>query len=220
MMNARAKELGMTSTTFKNASGLDAEGHLTTARDIAIMSRALMRHDKIFEYTRIWMDTLRDGQTELVNTNKLIRFYKGATGLKTGTTAGAGSCLSATAERDGLSLVGVVMGFDNSKLRNAAAAKLLDFGFANFEIVTPEIPSDIPKTLSVKGGMREEVSIESESAPKILKRKNDGDKIESKLTIKQELRAPIEKGESVGTVDIYLGGEKHSSYAIKTVEKV
>ena len=220
MMNARAKELGMTNTTFKNASGLDAEGHLTTARDIATMSRALMRHDKIFEYTRIWMDTLRDGQTELVNTNKLIRFYKGATGLKTGTTAGAGSCLSATAERDGLSLIGVVMGYANSKERNAAARKLLDFGFANYEIVTPETPTEIPETLSVKGGMKESVSIGTESAPRILKEKNQSGKIESKLILEEGLTAPIEKGQTVGSVDIYLGGKKHSSYEIKTTENV
>lgn len=220
MMNARAKELGMTNTSFKNASGLDAEGHLTTARDIATMSRALMRHDKIFEYTRIWMDTLRGGQTELVNTNKLIRFYKGATGLKTGTTAGAGSCLSATAERDGLSLIGVVMGYPNSKERNAAARKLLDFGFANYEIVTPETPTEIPKTLSVKGGMKENVSIGTESAPKILKEKNQSGKIESKLSLVEGLTAPIEKGQKVGSVDIYLGGKKHSTYDIKTTENV
>lgn len=220
MMNARAKELGMTNTTFKNASGLDAEGHLTTARDIATMSRALMRHDKIFEYTRIWMDTLRGGQTELVNTNKLIRFYKGATGLKTGTTAGAGSCLSATAERDGLSLIGVVMGYPNSKERNAAARKLLDYGFANFEIVTPETPTEIPEALSVKGGMKESVLIGTEGAPKILKGKNQSGKIETKLNLVEGLTAPVQKGQTVGSVDIYLGGKKHSSYDIKTTENI
>ncbi len=220
MMNMRAQELGMKNTTFKNASGLDAQGHLSTARDISIMSRALMRHDLIFEYTRIWMDTLRDGKTELVNTNKLIRFYKGATGLKTGTTDGAGSCLSATAERDGLSLIGVVMGFEDSKTRNAAARKLLDFGFANYEIITPEISEEIPKTIKVKGGMSEMVKIKAGAVPSVLSSKNGKDKIESKLSIEQELNAPVKKGQKVGKVDIYLNGKQYCSYDIETQENV
>lgn len=220
MMNARAAELGMKNTTFKNASGLDAEGHLSTARDISIMSRALMRHEKIFEYTRIWMDTLRGGQTELVNTNKLIRFYKGATGLKTGTTDGAGSCLSATAERDGLSLIGVVMGFEDSKTRNAAARKLLDFGFANYEIVTPEISEDIPETLPVKGGMSESVSLKIAQVPSVLTEKNNKGKIESRLSFESELIAPVKEGQTVGKVDIYLGNKLYTSYAVEAAEAV
>ncbi len=220
MMNARAAELGMKNTTFKNASGLDAEGHLSTARDISIMSRALMRHDKIFEYTRIWMDTLRGGQTELVNTNKLIRFYKGATGLKTGTTDGAGSCLSATAERDGLSLIGVVMGFEDSKTRNAAARKLLDFGFANYEIVTPEISEDIPQTLPVKGGMSESVSLKSAAVPSVLTEKNNKGKIESRLSLEKELSAPVKEGQTVGKVDIYVNDKLYNSYAVEAAETV
>ncbi len=220
MMNARASELGMKNTTFKNASGLDADGHLSTARDISIMSRALMRHEKIFEYTRIWMDTLRGGQTELVNTNKLIRFYKGATGLKTGTTDGAGSCLSATAERDGLSLIGVVMGFEDSKTRNAAARKLLDFGFANYEIVTPEISEEIPKTLSVKGGMNESVTLRNEPVPSVLTEKNNKGKIESRLSIENELAAPVKEGQTVGKVDIYVNDKLYASYGVEAAETV
>ncbi len=220
MMNARAKELGMKGTTFKNASGLDADGHVSTARDIAIMSRALMRHDKIFEYTRIWMDSLRGGETELVNTNKLIRFYKGATGLKTGTTDGAGSCLSATAERDGLSLIGVVMGFDDSKSRNAAAKKLLDFGFANWKIITPDVSADIPKTLPVKGGMSESVLLKTGSVPSILVEKNKEGAISEKLSLSDELKAPVSEGQAVGKVDIYIDGKLHSSYGIESAQNV
>lgn len=220
MMNARAKELGMKGTTFKNASGLDADGHISTARDIAIMSRALMRHDKIFEYTRIWMDSLRGGETELVNTNKLIRFYKGATGLKTGTTDGAGSCLSATAERDGLSLIGVVMGFDDSKSRNAAAKKLLDFGFANWKIITPDVSADIPKTLPVKGGMSESVLLKTGSVPSILVEKNKEGAISEKLSLSDELKAPVSEGQAVGKVDIYIDGKLHSSYGIESAQNV
>lgn len=218
MMNERAKELGMTKTHFVNASGLDAEGHLSTARDISLMSRALMRHDKIFEYTKIWMDTLRGGKTELVNTNKLIRYYEGATGLKTGTTDGAGSCLSATAKRDGLSLIGVVMGFENSKLRNAAAKKLLDFGFANFKIVTPEISEDIPESLEVVGGVEEKVGLTTAEIPSILVNKSNNGKIEQNITISGPLKAPVEKGEKVGKVEVKINGKTECEYDIITCE--
>jgi len=219
MMNERAKELGMTKTHFVNASGLDADGHLSTARDISLMSRALMRHDKIFEYTKIWMDTLRGGQTELVNTNKLIRYYNGATGLKTGTTDGAGSCLSATAERDGLSLIGVVMGFENSKLRNAAAKKLLDFGFANYKIVTPEKSKDIPENLDVIGGVEEKVKLTTDKIPSILVDKANNGEIMQKVTISGPLKAPVEKGEKVGKVEVLINGKTECEYAIITCEK-
>ena len=147
LMNSRAKELGMNSTTFKNCTGLDAEGHITTANDVAIMSGELIKHDLIKDYSTVWMDTLRDGKSELVNTNKLVRFYKGTTGLKTGTTSVAKYCLSATAEREGLSLVAVVMAGETSTARFEGAKKLLDFGFANFsfsqigaELKEPKFP--------------------------------------------------------------------------------
>ena len=214
MMNERAKSLGMTNTTFKNASGLDAEGHESTARDIAIMSRELMRHDKIFEYTKIWMDTLRGGQTELVNTNKLIRFYKGATGLKTGTTDGAGSCLSATAERDGLSLIGVVMGYPDSKSRNADAKKLLDFGFANYKVVTPSKSESIPEKLKVKGGVEGEVTLETSEIPSILLERSSEGKIEEKVSIPENLEAPVKKGDVVGKVELCLGDSLCGEYNI------
>ncbi len=219
MMNERAAELKMTNTTFKNASGLDADGHLSTARDIAIMSRALMRHEKIFEYTKIWMDTLRGGETELVNTNKLIRFYKGATGLKTGTTDGAGSCLSATAERDGLSLIGVVMGYPDSKTRNAAAKKLLDFGFANWKIIKPEISEDIPESIAVKKGITDSVKIKAGEIPSVLvERKSEG-KITTQVKLPEELTAPVKSGESIGTAEIFVDGKPYASYQIKTAEE-
>ena len=218
MMNERAKELGMKNTTFKNASGLDADGHLSTARDIAVMSRALMRHDKIFEYTKIWMDTLRGGETELVNTNKLIRFYKGATGLKTGTTDGAGSCLSATAERDGLSLIGVVMGYPDSKTRNAAASKLLNYGFANYKIITPERSENIPDSLPVRKGMCESVSVKADKVPSVLIKRNDEGNIEQKVNIDNELTAPIKEGQKIGSVTVLLDGNEYASYDLRAGE--
>ena len=135
-MNEKAQELGMADTTFKNCNGLDEEGHLTSAYDVAVMSRELMKHKKIFDYTMIWIDYVRDGQTQLVNTNKLIKSYKGITGLKTGTTGQAGSCISATAERDGVQLIAVVLGAANTKDRFSAASTLLDYGFANWSVAT------------------------------------------------------------------------------------
>ena len=133
LMNQKAAELGMVNTTFKNACGLDEAGHLSTARDVAIMSREmLLKHPQITDYTTIWMDTLRGGQTQLLNTNKLLKRYQGITGLKTGTTSGAGVCISANASRDGLDLLAVVLGAASSNERFDAATALLDYGFANF----------------------------------------------------------------------------------------
>ena len=220
MMNERAAELNMTSTVFKNASGLDAEGHLSTARDIALMSRALMRHDKIFEYTKIWMDTLRGGETELVNTNKLIRFYKGATGLKTGTTDGAGSCLSATAERDGLSLIGVVMGYPDSKTRNVAAKKLLDFGFANYKIITPEKSKEIPDYIRVKNGLSESVKLKVGDIPSVLVGRGEEGKIETVVTLPQIVDAPVKEGDIIGNAKIVVDGKDYASYDVKAAESV
>ena len=133
-MNQRAAQLGMTDTVFKNCNGLDEEGHITSAYDVAVMSRELMKHEKIFDYTSIWLDNLRGGKTQIVNTNKLLKTYNGITGLKTGTTDDAGCCISATATRDGMSLIGVVLGADTGKQRFADAAALLDHGFANYAV--------------------------------------------------------------------------------------
>ncbi len=143
-MNNRAKELGMKDTVFKNCNGLDEDGHITSAYDVAVMSRELIKHEKIFDYTSIWIDYLRGGKTQLVNTNKLLKTYKGITGLKTGTTDDAGCCISATATRDGMSLIGVVLGCDNGKQRFADAAALLDYGFANYSVKELSIPEDMP----------------------------------------------------------------------------
>ena len=137
LMNQRAAELGMENTVFKNSTGLDAEGHVSTAKDIAKMSAALLSHEKIKEYSTVWMDSLRNGETELTNTNKLVRFYKGCTGLKTGSTDEAGCCLAASAERGGMELVSVTLGSPNTDERFAAGRKLLDYGFANFAVAKP-----------------------------------------------------------------------------------
>ena len=160
-MNDRAAELGMRSTHFENACGLDAPNHLSTARDVAAMSREMLLHHKeIANYCTIWMDSLRNGQTQLVNTNKLLKSYTGTTGLKTGTTNGAGVCISASAERDGLRLIAVVLGSDSGKERFAAATTLLDYGFANFESAQAALPDNAPRTLPVTRGTTDAVTLQ------------------------------------------------------------
>ena len=206
MMNARAKELGMTNTNFINATGLDAEGHISSAHDVAIMSAELIKHDLIKNYSTVWMDSLRGGESELVNTNKLVRFYEGTTGLKTGTTSGAGYCLSATAERNGLELVAVIMSGDTSNDRFNGAKKLLDYGFANYEYAS--IKPELDKTeLNIKNGVAPKVKIIAKNNFDALLKKSETAAVTQQLNLKQNLEAPVKKDEVVGTVDFYLNDE-------------
>ena len=198
-MNARAKELGCTNTKFINATGLDAEGHISSAHDVAIMSAELIKHDRIKNYSTVWMDTLRDGESELVNTNKLVRFYEGTTGLKTGTTSGAGYCLSATAERDGLELVAVIMAGETSNDRFNGAKKLLDFGFANYQYVTIEPLLDVSEC-NVKNGVDKKVGITADGTSKMLLKKGEAAAVTQQITLPQNLSAPVKKVGVVGSV--------------------
>lgn len=220
MMNERAQELGMVNTNFVNATGLDEPGHETTARDIAIMSRELMKHPRIAEYSTVWMDSLRDGATELVNTNKLVRFYNGCTGLKTGTTSGAGSCLSATASRDGLSLVAVVMGCATSDDRFASARGLLDYGFANFQSVTP--PSVEPELtpVAVLKGVENEVRVVPDDAGSYVIEKGTEDAMTQETTLVTDVEAPVEAGQILGTVEVVVNGEVIGSYNLRAAADV
>lgn len=208
MMNQKAKSLGMNNTHFVNCTGLDAEGHLTTAYDIAIMSCELIKHPLIKNYSTVWMDSLRGGESELVNTNKLIRFYSGATGLKTGTTSGAGYCVSATAERDGMELVAVVMGGSTSAERFNGAKKLLDYGFANysFKEYSPKIQKDT--YVKVLKGEKTSVKAECKSSVNILSKKSDKDNITTKINLNDTVTAPIKKGDKIGSIGVYLGDEE------------
>ena len=206
-MNQRAGELGMKNTTFENTNGLDdtATNHLTSARDIAIMSAELIRHEKILEYSSIWMDTVRNGEFGLTNTNRLVRFYRGCTGLKTGSTSKAGFCISATAERDGTKLVAVIMGADSRDIRNAAAAKLLDWGFANYALYTHSGEElDGIKTI---GGVKNSLKAECAEFSCVIEKSKVG-KIEYKLDIPDAVSAPIKKGDVVGSVTFTLDGEE------------
>ncbi len=204
-MNERAGELGMEETVFKNCNGLDEEGHVTSAYDVALMSRELIRHEKIKDYTLTWIDYVRDGATQLVNTNKLIRSYKGITGLKTGTTSQAGSCITATAERNGLRLIAVILGAGSTDDRFKDAAALLDYGFGGWSVTVPESPAlpDVP----VKGGMEETVGAIAGESPEILMETASMGEIEQDISWTPELRAPVRKGDVIGRITYSAKGE-------------
>ena len=207
-MNQRAKELGMNDTHFVNCTGLDdgeeAKAHLTSAFDIAVMSRELMKnHPDIQKFTTIWMDTVRDGAFGLANTNKLVRFYPGATGLKTGFTSGAGYCLSATAERDGLSLVAVVMGCATSQERFAACKSMLDYGFANYALAAPELPA--ASAVPVKLGVKNEVTAVPSQPLQLLVEKQQLRQISTQVVLEETVNAPVSKGQKLGTLTVKAG---------------
>ena len=202
-MNARAKELGMQSTTFRNACGLDEDGHLSTARDVAIMSREmLLNHPEIENYCTVWMDTLRGGATQLVNTNKLLKSYNGITGLKTGTTGKAGVCISASASRDDLRLIAVVLGSSSGKERFAAATSLLDYGFAMFESALVPIPADAPKALPVQKGEEPALELCYTAPERCLAVKGQGSALQAEVELPQTLEAPIREGSVIGSLNI------------------
>jgi len=199
MMNKRAKELGMNDTTFMNCHGIDTDGHVTSAHDIALMSRELIKHEKIFDYTTIWMDTLRDGKSELVNTNKLIRFYSGANGLKTGSTSLALYNLSATAKRNDMQLIGVIMASPTGPDRFSDATKLLDFGFANYQIQKIDEKGSIVGIAKVSKGVEREVTgIVSDEFSKLLK-KGESKNIEKEIVM-NDVSAPIKIGDKIGEI--------------------
>lgn len=210
MMNQRAAELGMTNTHFVNCTGLDdgedAAEHLTTARDIAIMSQALLRHDAIRKYTTIWMDTVRNGQFGLSNTNKLVRFYEGTTGLKTGFTQGAGHCLSASAQRNGIELIAVVLHCASSTDRFESAKALLDYGFANYALVTPDLDVELTP-IPVKLGVEETVTPVLADDTPVLIDKGKQASVTRTVELAEELEAPVEQGQQVGTLRIEADGE-------------
>ena len=221
LMNQKAAELGMVNTTFKNACGLDGAGHLSTARDVAIMSREmLLKHPQITDYTTIWMDTLRGGQTQLLNTNKLLKRYQGITGLKTGTTSGAGVCISASASRDGLDLLAVVLGAASSNERFYAATALLDYGFANFENVTAPAPENAPASLPVTGGAEETVELQYAAPQKLLVQKGEGSALTAELELPQALAAPLAAGQQVGTVTVRSGETVLGSWPVTAAGEV
>ena len=221
MMNEKAAQLGMTSTHFENACGLDQEGHLSSARDVAVMSREmLLHHTEVRDYCSIWTDTLRDGATQLVNTNKLLKSYNGITGLKTGTTSKAGVCISASAERDGLRLIAVVLGSASGKERFEAATALLDYGFANYENVTAELPSDAPQTIPVARGTMDAVTLQYDAPQTCLMPKGQGKSLHITVELPQALEAPVTAGTQVGTVRLLNGEQELQTFSITAAQDV
>ncbi len=209
-MNARAAELGMENTHFVNCTGLDdapeARKHLTTARDVAIMSRELLKHDAIRRYTTIWTDTVRNGAFGLSNTNKLVRFYEGTTGLKTGYTSGAGHCLSASARRDGIELIAVVLGADSSSHRFEDAKALLNWGFANYALAEPAEGFE-PRPVPVRLGTAEAVIPVPEDHGPLLIEKAKAAGLTREVELVEEAEAPVEAGQVLGTLRVRAGDE-------------
>lgn len=208
LMNKRAKELGMNDTTFKNCHGIDEDGHITSPYDISLMARELLtKHPIITNYTTIWMDSLRDGKSELVNTNKLIRNYKGATGLKTGSTSLALYNLAASATRDGLSLIAVIMKAPTTKIRFAEAQKLLDYGFANYSYKEFGKQGEKVRTLQVEKGVETTTNAIYETTTSVLIKKGQEKNITQTINLEESISAPIEKGKKLGEVVFELDGE-------------
>ncbi len=216
-MNERARELGMTSTHFENTNGLDdtAQNHVTSAKDIAIMSRALIAYPEILAFSSTWMDTIRNGAFGLSNTNRLVRYYRGCNGLKTGSTAKAGFCISATAERDGMTLIAVIMGSDSRDSRNTAAAALLDYGFATYGLYTS--PAGTLDSAYVRGGRVSSVPLQYPAFTAVLP-KADLSSVESAVTLPDSLTAPIRAGEAVGRVTYTCRGKTVGEIAVTAAE--
>ena len=223
MMNERALELGMTDTHFVNCTGLDdgpdAGEHLTTAYDIALMSRELLKHEKIKEYTTIWMDTVRNGQFGLANTNKLVRFYDGTTGLKTGYTSAAGYCLSASAERNGMELIAVVLHCDTSPHRFESAKAMLNYGFSNYALAHPPADADIP-AVPVVLGRAETVTPEAHETQPVLIDKALASQVEFSVEVAESVTAPVEKGQQLGTITMRANGKTLAEIPLVAPEAV
>ena len=215
MMNNKAAELGMKDTVFMNPTGLDADGHVSSAYDIALMSRELLRHEAIREYTSIWMDSLRGGKTELVNTNKLVRFYKGCTGLKTGTTDGAGSCVSVSATRSDMSLISVVMGCTTSKDRFDSARKLLDHGFVTYTMYQTNVSEDSLHPVKVIGGVTGKVEVETDAGGMIIIKKGSEKSVTEKTVLVEDVEAPIVKGQKLGEIHLSIDNQEIAVFQIK-----
>ena len=219
-MNQRAQELGMTDTTFLNCTGLPASGHMTSAYDIALMSRELiLNHPSIRDYTTIWMDSIRDGAFGLTNTNRLVRFYQGATGLKTGSTDSALYCMSATAERDGMELIAVVMKAPTTAQRFADAQTLLDYGFANYTLVSvyPDSPlAPIPVLLGTTAQVQPQLQREC----RLLVHKAQADQVTTSLTLAEDVEAPVDQGQTLGELKVYVGEELRDTVPIVSAQQV
>ena len=218
-MNEKAAKLGMNDTHFVNCTGLDADGHVMSAYDVAILSRALMGHKKIFDYCTVWMDSLRDGKTALYNTNKLVRYYIGCNGLKTGSTSKAGWCISATALRDGMQLIAVILGSSTKDERYDSARNLLDYGFAGWQVLKPE-PLGKKLTVRVLRGMSAQVEAVAADPPAVLSARGDDKAVEQRVSLAQNVMAPVEKGQVLGQVTYWVDGNRVGTAPLTAAQSV
>lgn len=221
MMNKRVETLGLKNSHFENCTGLDDEitNHYSCAYDLAVIAKEVMKHKLILKYSTVWLDSLRNGKTELNNTNKMINKYNGMTGLKTGTTSNAGFCLCATATRDGISFVSVVLGAQTSDDRFALTQELLDYGFANYKLDNIKIDNSKLKTVKVKNGVDKSITPKCELNKKLLLPKNS-DKITYKYSFLEEVKAPVKKGDKLGVITVYSGNKKISSIELKSDKNI
>lgn len=221
MMNKRVDTLGLKNSHFENCTGLDDEvtNHYSCAYDLAVIAKEVMKHKLILKYSTVWLDSLRNGKTELNNTNKMINKYNGMTGLKTGTTSNAGFCLCATATRDGISFVSVVLGAQTSDERFALTQELLDYGFANYKLDRIKIDNSKLKTVKVKNGVDKSITPKCELNKKLLLPKNS-DKITYKYSFLEEVKAPVKKGDKIGVITVYSGNKKISSIELKSDKNI
>ena len=221
MMNKRVETLGLKNSHFENCTGLDDEitNHYSCAYDLAVIAKEVMKHKLILKYSTVWLDSLRNGKTELNNTNKMINKYNGMTGLKTGTTSNAGFCLCATATRDGISFVSVVLGAQTSDERFALTQELLDYGFANYKLDYIKIDNSKLKTVKVKNGVDKSITPKCELNKKLLLPKNS-DKITYKYSFLDEVKAPVKKGDKLGVITVYSGNKKISSIELKSDKNI
>ena len=221
MMNKRVETLGLKNSHFENCTGLDDEitNHYSCAYDLAVIAKEVMKHKLILKYSTVWLDSLRNGKTELNNTNKMINKYNGMTGLKTGTTSNAGFCLCATATRDGISFVSVVLGAQTSDDRFALTEELLDYGFANYKLDNIKIDNSKLKTVKVKNGVDKSITPKCELNKKLLLPKNS-DKITYKYSILEEVKAPVKKGDKLGVITVYSGNKKISSIELRSDKNI
>lgn len=221
MMNKRVETLGLKNSHFENCTGLDDEvtNHYSCAYDLAVIAKEVMKHKLILKYSTVWLDSLRNGKTELNNTNKMINKYNGMTGLKTGTTLNAGFCLCATATRDGISFVSVVLGAQTSDERFALTQELLDYGFANYKLDNIKIDNSKLKTVKVKNGVDKSITPKCELNKKLLLPKNS-DKITYEYSFLDEVKAPVKKGDKLGVITVYSGNKKISSIELKSDKNI
>lgn len=218
-MNERASELGMKDTLFTDCCGLNDDAY-SSAYDVALMSRELMKHPRVTEYTMIWMDTLREGKSELVNTNKLVKFYKGATGLKTGTTSKAGHCLSATAERDGMGLCAVILGCSKTDERFGGARKMLDYGFANYSVYTPTVDTSSLTPVKVLRGVDSNVQPQMDALQPLLIKKGQEKNITQSLELPSDLEAPVYERQVIGRLTLNLNDSTVATYDVYAANAV